>query len=203
MPPSATYTPKNLFRDVLVDDCYQFVRCDDREEFLIYIDGSCLNNGQANAKAGWAFVFGPESYDSEGVVSARLERNGPFGQMAVQTSNRAELRAVLGALRFRAWENEGFNTMVIATDSEYVAEGATYWLRIWVGNGWKTTENTDVKNKDLWEVILGQIELLHDRGLRVQFWRIPRQLNQVADCAARYAAEDQDRDRYRDILWIA
>ncbi|KAJ2966864.1 hypothetical protein NUW58_g10568 [Xylaria curta] len=125
-------------------------------------------------------------------ASARLEQKGPFGDPSVQSSNRAELRAVIAALRLRHWTGEGFNTMVIATDSEYVTSGSTEWSKNWIRNGWRTAGRADVKNKDLWEMLLGEVERWHDEGLSIQFWRIPRDWNKVADAAAKKAAEEDE-----------
>ncbi|OAQ57224.2 ribonuclease H domain-containing protein [Pochonia chlamydosporia 170] len=161
-PPSATSAPGVLFPAGIghqaIPPVARFIRRDDSEQLLIYADGACLNNGQPNPKAGWAFVFKPDTNQPSGIVSARLEKKGPFGDAFAQTSNRAELRAVLAALRFRHWRGGGFSTLVFATDSEYVAEGATSWIRGWVRNGWKTSTGADVKNKDMWEVLLGEVE---------------------------------------------
>jgi ribonuclease HI len=113
---------------------------------------------------------------------------GPFGEDSVQTSNRAELHAVITALRFRYWPGEGFKTLVVATDSEYVAEGATKWAKKWVQNGWTTSSGAEVKNRDLWEALLGEVERYKDEFMAIQFWRIPRELNTVADSAAKEIA---------------
>ncbi|PNY22490.1 Ribonuclease H1 [Tolypocladium capitatum] len=205
-PPSATSTPGALFPAGIgrqaIPPVARFIRRDYPEQALIYVDGACLNNGQANPKAGWAFVFKPETNQPAGIVSARLEKKGPFGDESTQTSNRAELRAVLGALRFRHWEGEGFTTLVFATDSEYVAEGATTWARGWVRNGWKTHSGAEVKNKDLWEMLLGEVERWDRWGLKIQFWRIPRMLNVTADRAAKQAAEEEDLDEYCEIMGV-
>ncbi|KAK0730255.1 hypothetical protein B0H67DRAFT_452205, partial [Lasiosphaeris hirsuta] len=47
------------------------------------------------------------------------------------TNNHAELRAAIAALEFRCWWGEGWERIVIATDSKYVADGATAWLLSW------------------------------------------------------------------------
>ena len=178
----------------------RFIRRDDPEQILIYADDACLNNEQPNPRAGWAFVFKPESNQPTGIESGCLEKRGPFGDETTQTSNRAELRAVLAALRFRHWRGEGFTTLVFATDSEYIAEGATTWIRSWVRNGWKTSTGAEVKNKDMWEMLLGEIERWDDSGLKIQFWRIPRTLNVMADDAAKQAARKvEDPDEYCEI----
>jgi ribonuclease HI len=36
------------------------------------------------------------------------------------------------------------------TDSEYVKNGVTSWIRIWKANGWRTKDKKRVKNEDLW-----------------------------------------------------
>jgi ribonuclease HI len=135
------------------------------------------------------------------VVSGRLEKKGPFGDDGDQTSNRAELRAVIAALRFRHWTGEGFHTLVIATDSAYTAEGSTKWAKTWVKNGWTTHTGAEVKNKDLWTALLGEVERWKDEGMAVQFWRIPREWNDVVDAAAKTACVEMDApNRWEDVL---
>ncbi|UNI23037.1 Ribonuclease H [Purpureocillium takamizusanense] len=186
-----------------VPNCIRFVRRTDRDQLLIYADGACINNGQANPKAGWAFVYKPGVDNHPISVGARLESKGPFGDAAQQTSNRAELRAVLAALRFRVWSGEGFTKLVLATDSEYAAEGATSWARGWMRNGWKTRVGVEVKNRDLWEALLGEIEKLDGAGVEVQFWRIPRAMNRAADCAAKEAAQQAEVLSFQDVTGVA
>jgi ribonuclease HI len=80
----------------------RFVNQDNPNEFLIYTDGCCLNNGQANPRAGCSAIFRPPTRTRPyyGRVSFALENRGPTGEPHPQTSNRAELRAVIAALRF-------------------------------------------------------------------------------------------------------
>jgi ribonuclease HI len=140
--------------------------------------------------------------NTEGYISFHLEKKGPFGDPSPQTSNRAELRAVIAALRFRVWEGEGFKSIVIATDSEYVAEGATTWVRTWVKNGWNGRAGP-VKNKDMWQALLGEFERCHDNGLEVLFWRIPREQNTHADQWAKAGAGEEDvKDKFIDIMGV-
>ncbi|TGJ82976.1 hypothetical protein E0Z10_g5804 [Xylaria hypoxylon] len=206
-PPSSTITPTELFL-VRANHAHfaRYVHRHDPRKVLIFTDGSCLNNGQPNPKAGWAVVYGPSKCFTNLLVpiaSGRLENKGPFGDLSIQSSNRAELRAVIAALRLQHWTSEGFNTIVIATDSDYVATGATEWTKTWINNGWRTASNRDVKNKDLWEMLLGEVERWQDEGLSIQFWNIPRDWNEVADAAAKKAAEKYDaRDTWIDVSRI-
>ena len=39
----------------------------------------------------------------------------------------------------------------IYTDSTYVKDGITNWIKKWEKNGWKTAKKKPVKNKELWK----------------------------------------------------
>ncbi|CZT18026.1 uncharacterized protein RCC_03864 [Ramularia collo-cygni] len=177
-------------------DAHRLVRRGDDREMLIYVDGSCLDQNDATnvdiRRAGCAWVFKPEPYAfDQRSVAIRLELEGPDGQQYPQTSNRAELRAALGALRFRAWDGEGYHRVVIASDSEYLVLGITEWIENWADNGWRTGSGDAVKNEDLWKALLERINHFAKIGLEVLFWRIPRELNGEADQAAKAAAQNE------------
>jgi ribonuclease HI len=57
-------------------------------------------------------------------------------------------------------------------------------------NDWRTSSGQRVKNKDLWEALLGEVERWAEVGLKITFWRIPRDLNTVADGCAKDAAKE-------------
>lgn len=175
----------NLTRLVLRRRCVP--RIGSLKTMLIFTDGSCLASGALDARAGWAFIFKP---GPEGVVSRMLEQKGPDNELHVATSNRAELRAVIGALEFRAWWGEGWERIVIATDSEYVVNGATVWLRTWAARGWRTSGRTVVHNRDLWERLSERMGKCAEGGCEVSFWRIPRDWNTEADQAAKATAKN-------------
>ena len=50
-----------------------------------------------------------------------------------------------------------YNTITI--DDRYIANVIRYWLVGWVEFGWKTRNNTIVKNKDLWEVFHKEVAI--------------------------------------------
>lgn len=217
-PASPSITPDQLFsgrkRQMGLE---RMVHRDDSSKGLIYTDGACLDNGMANPRAGWGFHHGFATGTFPGVVGfpqpragepsvagARLEKKGPFGDDGPQTSNRAELRAVIAALGFRFWPGEGFNTLVFATDSTYVVDGATKWTKTWTQNGWVTSTGEKVMNRDLWEMLLGEFERWKEEGLAIEFWKIPRELNALADAAAKKAAAEQDApEAFRKIHGMA
>ena len=217
-PPSPSDTPHSLFHETPVRFCgagLRFTRISDPQEMLIFVDGSCLNNGKDEPKAGCAFVLCPGP-TFIGKLAFRLERKGPTGVEYKQTSNRAELRAVIAALQFRFWYGEGYARVVIATDSEYVVKGITEWVRGWVKNDWMTNQGKAVKNKDLWQQLLQEIEQYQDiartanwlppggpRRLErnILFWHIPRVLNTQADMLAKEAAAEPDvEDQQKPIV---
>ncbi|RDW57401.1 hypothetical protein BP5796_12851 [Coleophoma crateriformis] len=205
-PPSPTSYPSELFHSTSAghNQMIRFVCCSNPKKVLVYVDGACADNGQPEARAGWAVVCGPPNSHEESsswVACGRLEIKGPFGDVSAVTSNRAELRAVIAALRLCDWLEEGFDSIVIAIDSSYVVDGATGWVRGWVRNGWKTRTGDPVKNQDLWECLLGEVERWKACGLRVELWKIPRELNDDADTAAkRVIHEAADEAEFRDIV---
>lgn len=99
----------------------------------IWTDGSCLGNPGAG---GWAFV----ATDGTNVA----ERSGCESNT---TNNRMELMAVLRALKAAHRHAE----VEIHTDSQYVKNGMTTWLKNWKKNNWRTADRKPVKNQDLWQ----------------------------------------------------
>ncbi|KAN0086314.1 Ribonuclease H-like domain containing protein [Elaphomyces granulatus] len=207
IPPNKTDTPQLLFPPMLIHTfppVHRFIRRSDPTQVLIYTSGACLDNGRKDPRGGCAFVFKfSTSMQIYGRAAFRLENKGPTGQQHQQTSNRAELRAVIGALRFRGWNGEGFKTIVIATDSEYIVNCSTNCVRGWLQNGWKRGSGAPVEDKDLWLTLLGECERWSSMGLKIKFWQIPRECNTEADRLARDAAANEPFfDKFSDINGI-
>lgn len=187
---------QNTVRPVL-----RFINLTNPTEFLIYTDGSCLQNGGQNPKAGCAFVYKDTGQHPNGYVRFRLEEEGPTGVKYRPTSNRAELRAVIAALRFREWSKEGFSSVVIATDSTHVAEEMTSWVREWLERGWTKSDGKLVTNRDLWQCLIDEVNHCVRKGLHVKFWRTPREWNEAADRHAKYAATNLlAREKFTHLL---
>ncbi|EPE04771.1 rnase h domain protein [Ophiostoma piceae UAMH 11346] len=192
-------SPADVFVPTRLDDSQsrRFVHGQDEKKALVYVDGACSNNGQQDPRAAWAVVYGPPQPD-QGHVSGRLETLGPFDQQFTATSNRAELRAVIAALRMCDWTYSQFNTLVIATDSAYVVDGTTKWAKGWVEKNWKLTGGGKVRNRDLWELLLWEAERWDLLGLKVELWKIPREVNTAADKAAKDACEQPTVTNFSD-----
>ena len=177
--PDPTIKPSDLYK-VQLNQCsipgYRFVRSTNPAEMLMFVDGSALNNGSPNARAGYGVVFAPFEWFSP--ISSPLEQDGH-----PQTSNRAELRAVLASLTLRFWAGEGFSRIVLACDSEYVVKGISEWIVKWRRNGWKTTTGSPVANQDLWKKLEEKLREMEKKGMLVQFWKIPREWNEADEYA--------------------
>ncbi|KAJ7356869.1 ribonuclease H-like domain-containing protein [Mycena albidolilacea] len=183
--PPANQTPQSLFPVgyLLTNNRQQFARfcapTSGRRTMCIYTDGACINNGSTDPaavpRAGCGFVF---NNTPGGNVSLPLEAKGPDGVAYTPTSNRAELRAVIGALEFRSWSGEGWQRVVIATDMDaYVGEPG-------------------VLNRDLWELLSEKMGVLAEDGCEVSFWAVPREWNQAADRAASLGVNMERYDSY-------
>ncbi|XP_053200709.1 ribonuclease H1-like [Panonychus citri] len=122
---------------------------------IVYIDGSCINNGQQNARAGIGIYWGPDD-----------ERNLSIPLKGSQTSSRAELNAALWAIRQAKEQN--FSSLTLRTDSEYLVNSTTKWIDKWKENGWKAQNGLGIKNKD---VIFALIKAL--KTISVTFEKIP------------------------------
>ena len=103
------------------------------DRVIIHTDGACLGNP---GPGGWAALLR---------YGAR-ERELSGGE-AQTTNNRMELMAAIMALEMLTEPCE----VILHTDSQYVRQGITEWMRNWVRRGWKTAAGDPVKNRDLWE----------------------------------------------------
>jgi ribonuclease HI len=172
----------------------------DLKTMMIYTDGACSSNGLASSRAGFGFVF---NNDPAGKISSALEQKGPDGQVYQHTNNRAELRAVIAALKFRVWWGEGWKRIVIVTDSEYVGKGATIWMRKWAGAGWCTAAGKPAANRDLWEALSEALGTYAGGGCEISFWTVPRRWNTLADAAAKIGIALKGADKYENVVGVA
>ncbi len=117
-------------------------------EVILYTDGACSGNP---GPGGWAFVMRHLPSGKE------LERSGGAEET---TNNRMELQAVV----------EGLSTLKrsvsvrIVSDSAYVLNGLSSWIKSWKANGWRRKVGdrwAEVKNLDLWQK-LDELKALHD-----------------------------------------
>ena len=111
----------------------------------IYTDGSLKKVGRNNTFGGWAFIVIKDSkkifYDS--------------GSIHDTTNQRMELQAIYEALKYAQAIRRSCEKIVIYSDSAYAINCYQQeWYVKWLRNGWISTSNKEVANKDLWEKII-------------------------------------------------
>ena len=101
--------------------------------YVIYTDGACSGNP---GPGGWGAI----------ILSEEKNETSISGQEKSTTNNRMELTAPIMALR----KIKKASKIIIYTDSIYLKNGITIWIKNWEKNGWKSANKKPVKNKDLW-----------------------------------------------------
>jgi len=102
-------------------------------KYTIYTDGACSGNP---GPGGWGAV----------IFDEKKKQNNISGKVKDTTNNRMELMAPIMALK----KIKSKSNITIFTDSTYVKNGITEWIKKWEKNGWKSSNKKPVKNKDLW-----------------------------------------------------
>ena len=105
------------------------------QNVVIHSDGACHGNP---GPGGWAAVLTSGSHVRE-----------LSGGVAATTNNRMELQAAIEALKALKQPCK----VAFHTDSSYLRDGITKWLRGWKRNGWRTQAKQSVKNEDLWRLL--------------------------------------------------
>jgi len=101
-------------------------------EVVIYTDGACSGNP---GPGGWGVVLRWNGTEKE-----------LYGGDPLTTNNRMELMAAIQALEALRRPAK----VRLHTDSKYLLDGITKWIKGWQLNGWKTAAKKPVKNDDLW-----------------------------------------------------
>jgi ribonuclease HI len=135
----------------------------------IYTDGSCIGNP---GSGGWAAII--LDNDKKNIISGRKKNT---------TNNQMELMAAIKALAFFSIKQK----IRIYTDSNYVKEGITNWIKIWEKNNWKTASKKKVKNVELW-IKLKTLSNFHDIEWRWVKGHSGNPMNNKVDKLAKKAA---------------
>ena len=102
-------------------------------KYIIYTDGACSGNP---GPGGWGAVIFDENKKQSNIS----------GKETMTTNNRMELLAPIMAIKRIKEKSE----ITVYTDSTYLKNGITDWIKKWEKNGWKSSSNQPIKNKDLW-----------------------------------------------------
>ena len=99
----------------------------------VFTDGACKGNPGVG---GWGALLIYKDNIKE--INGKAEET---------TNNIMELTAVIKALESLKEQCH----VVLTTDSNYVKDGITEWIKVWKLNGWKTANKKAVKNQELWK----------------------------------------------------
>ena len=105
-------------------------------KYVIYTDGACSGNP---GPGGWGAI----------ILDEEKNKISISGKEKATTNNRMELMAPIMALR----KIKKASKIIIYTDSTYLKNGITVWIKNWEKNGWKNASKKPVKNKDLWVML--------------------------------------------------
>ena len=116
----------------------------------VYADESCLGNGKSGATPGGLGAL-VEWCRPDGVI----QRFDLWASEPDTTNNRMALRSVIDT--FDALSRKGNQLSVLfTTDSRYIVDGMTSWVRGWMARGWRRKEGA-VENLELWQTAVASI----------------------------------------------
>ncbi|EDX86224.1 RNase H, putative [Synechococcus sp. PCC 7335] len=126
----------------------------------IYTDGACSGNP---GPGGWGTL----------IEFADGQRHELGGRDAKTTNNRMEMQAAIAALEFLSSNSIDSGAVTLHTDSEYLKNGITKWIKGWKRKGWKTSSGKPVLNKDLWQQLDQLSQTLTTEQINID-WRYVR-----------------------------
>ena len=117
---------------------------------FIFTDGSAVNNGKRNCKAGWSNYVGVnDPRNKSGIVEFE------------PTNQKAELLAIQNALETVVqFKTEKYT---IVTDSKYSFDCLTKWYKNWEKNGYLTKQGTPVKHSNIIKLCVEKIKQCQGR----------------------------------------
>jgi len=124
---------------------------------IIFTDGASRGNP---GPGGWAAVIAMPVEDRAIELGGREEHT---------TNNRMELTSALNALLHIKHLEED---VVVNTDSSYLIQGITKWVKGWIKNGWTTQGREEVQNRDLWELLTAVLEGREDKGSKTDWQHV-------------------------------
>lgn len=116
----------------------------------MYTDGGCHNTGNRKGNGSYAFLFKTDNKEYVDVHCEYIDNT---------TNNRMEMAAVIegikyaiGNIPYEIGQSPKYPKLTIVSDSIYLVKGYTdpAYLDRWITNGWKTSTNKPVQNRDMW-----------------------------------------------------
>ena len=110
------------------------------KKIKVFTDGACRGNP---GPGGWGVLLRYDGHEKK-----------LYGGEKDTTNNRMELTAAIKALQ--ALKEPCL--VEFTTDSQYVRNGITNWIKKWKIRGWKTASKKPIKNIDLWQQLDKEVE---------------------------------------------
>ena len=115
------------------------------KKFILWTDGSALENGIPTSPAGYAYHI--QELQNGKIVKEKTSGGGVLGS----TNNRMEMTAVIeGLKKIRAKKT---STVTVKSDSNLVIKGITEWR-----SSWEERDFRGVKNEDLWRELYQEVD---------------------------------------------
>jgi len=121
----------------------------------IYTDGACRVH--TSKTGGWAYSA---SIDVGKDVPIEI---WDLGAEKNSTSNRMELTAIMEAMKFLWHSNLLGHNITIFSDSQYSVKGCNLWLKGWIKRGFISSQDKEIKNRDLWVKVNSLIKCTHPK----------------------------------------
>ena len=141
------------------------------KKITIYTDGSSLGNP---GNGGWGAILIYNDIKKE--ISGNAKN---------VTNNQMELLAAINSLKTLKEKCE----VTLITDSTYVKNGITLWIKNWEKNNWQSANKKAVKNKELWQE-LADLNNKHHVNWQWVKGHSGDKYNDLVDNLARSAAEE-------------
>jgi ribonuclease HI len=132
-------------------------------KITIFTDGSSRGNP---GPGGWGSVV---VLGTNAGAGATVEVTELGGGEAHTTNNRMEIQAAIGGLGCvtdsqKSQKLSENMAITINTDSSYLINGITKWVKGWQAKGWKTAAKEEVQNRDLWEDLIAVVDQIKTSG---------------------------------------
>lgn len=158
----------------------------------MYTDGGCHNTGDRKGDGSYAFLIVDDDTIDNGYVDVFC------GFVQDTTNNRMEMLAVIKGIEYVDNNTADMRPNIdIVSDSGYLVKGFTNpaYLDRWLSNGWKTSNNKPVQNRDMWMKLnkmswfIG-INFIHIRGHKKDRNKTHAFWNDICDKACTYVMNE-------------
>ena len=164
----------------------------------LHTDGSCNPSNPGPGGIGYIVRY-TQMKDNVPEVTESVHSQG----YKLSTNNRMELLAaiqgmagIISNIENKTYEN--VTKLNVCADSTYLTDAINQkWLDSWRQKNWQTSQNTAVKNKDLWEQIIQILEKLRSINVGYTFTHVAGhqgdEFNERCDKLASEAAKSDNR----------